>query len=1003
MKKKKVISAEVKPALNKKPAKRRQKPFSPADTGGNNNETSNFPIAGIGASAGGLGAFEAFFSAMPPDTPTGMAFVLVQHLDPDHKSILAELIKRHTSMDVYEVEDGMKVRPDCVYIIPPNKDMALLNGVLHLMEPASPRGMRLPIDFFFRSLACDRRERAVCIVLSGTGSDGTHGLRAVKGEGGMAVAQSPDSTEYDGMPKSAIATGLVDYVLPPAQMPGQLIAYAKSALGRLRSAAPAPAAANESAVKKIIILLRSRTGNDFSHYKKNLIIHRVERRMTVNKIETIDEYVQYLQHKPEELEALFRDMLIGVTNFFRDPEAFEVLKLNALADILNGKPDGSTVRIWVAGCSTGEEAYSIAIILHEHLERLKTVYQVQIFATDIDGRAIETARAGIYPAGIAADVSPERLARFFTHNPDNDTFRIKKHIRDMIIFSEQSLIKDPPFSKLDLICCRNFLIYLDAELQKKIISLFHYALNPGGIMFLGNSESVGDSAGHFTSINRKWKLYRRREADANSAPAAKLFTQVSDRDYIARYHEKSGAAKPTIRELTEQELLRQFAPPCVVVNGRGDILYINGRTGKYLEPAPGDAGNNVLQMAREGMRCELTIALHKAEAGKKPIIYKNLQVKTNGGFTGVNLTVRPMAPRAGESEQALFMIIFEDACADDKKRTTEPAAGSETPGGGTARISELENQLQAKEEYLQSTLEEMQAANEELKSVNEELQSVNEELQSTNEELETSKEELQSMNEELSTVNAELQQKVGDLSRTNNDMNNLLAGTNIGTLFLDHQLRIQRFTPAVRRIINLISTDTGRPVSDIAYRIKGYDGLVSDARSVLDTLVPREAEVQIPDGQWYHMRIQPYRTLENVIEGAVITFVEITEMKRLQEEIRETGQLRRLAGIVCDLNYAVTVCDLKGRIMAWNPAAVKLYGWSETEALAMNIGDMIPPGSRKAYMSMIKKTGRGEITPPYNAMRAANDGGIIDIWLTACPLINDSGEIYAVATIERER
>ncbi|HPG58937.1 MAG TPA: CheR family methyltransferase, partial [Candidatus Wallbacteria bacterium] len=486
-----------------------------------NADNSNFAVVGIGASAGGLGAFEAFFSAMPPGVETGMAFVLVQHLAPDHKSILAELVKRYTRMKVFEVEDAMKVQPDCAYIIPPNKDMAFLNGTLHLMEPSSPRGMRLPIDFFFRSLAQDQRERSICIVLSGTGNDGMHGIRAVKGEGGMVMAQSPDSTEYDGMPRSAIATGLVDYILTPQQMPEQLIAYVKNAFGKGLVPSAASEVKAENALKKIFIILRSFTGHDFSHYKSNTISRRVERRMMVNKIETLENYVQYIQKKPEEVEALFRDLLIGVTNFFRDAEAFENFDKNIVESVLSKKPSGTALRVWVSGCSTGEEAYSIAIIFQEHLERLKGSCQIQIFATDIDARAIEAARAGIYPASIAADISPERLSRFFTHNPEDGTFRIKKIIRDMLIFSEQSLIKDPPFSKIDIISCRNLLIYMDGELQKKIIPMFHYALNASGYLFLGNSESIGDFADLFSVIDRKWKLYQRKDITACSGAHAR--------------------------------------------------------------------------------------------------------------------------------------------------------------------------------------------------------------------------------------------------------------------------------------------------------------------------------------------------------------------------------------------------------------------------------------------------------------------------------------------------
>ncbi len=470
-----------------------------------------FPIVGLGASAGGLAAFEAFFSALPAATDPGMAFVLVQHLAPDHKSILTDLLRRYTRMQVFEVEDGMAVQPNCAYIIPPNRDMAFLNGTLHLLEPAAPRGQRLPIDFFFRSLAQDQRERAIGIVLSGTGSDGTLGVRAIKGEGGMVMAQHPASTEYDGMPRSAIATGLVDYELPPAEMPAQLIAYVAHAFGKPSRPPTVPAPQAENALKKIFILLRAQTGHDFSQYKPSTLHRRIERRLAVHQLETLDGYVKYLQQTPAEVDALFRDLLIGVTHFFRDPEAFQALEEQVIPKLFAGKPADAVIRVWSPGCSTGEEAYSLAILLAERQEAMKQSFKVQVFATDIDRQAIATARAGLYPASLAADLSPERLARFFAAEPDGSAYRIHKGIRDLLVFSEQNVIKDPPFSKLDLISCRNLLIYMDGDLQKKLIPLFHYALNPGGFLFLGTSETVGECDDLFAALDRKLKLYQRKE------------------------------------------------------------------------------------------------------------------------------------------------------------------------------------------------------------------------------------------------------------------------------------------------------------------------------------------------------------------------------------------------------------------------------------------------------------------------------------------------------------
>ncbi len=972
-----------------------------------------FPIVGIGASAGGLAAFEAFFSAMPAETDPGMAFVLVQHLAPDHKSILTDLVKRYTRMQVYEVEDGMKVLPNCAYIIPPNRDMAFLNGSLQLLEPASPRGQRLAIDFFFRSLAQDQRERAIGVVLSGTGSDGTLGVRAIKGEGGMVIAQNPESTEYDGMPRSAIATGLVDFILPPAEMPARLIAYAAHAFGKPFLPATVPAPRAETALKKIFVLVRAQTGHDFSLYKSSTINRRIERRMAVHQIGAMGEYVRYLQQNPDEVVALFRDLLIGVTNFFRDPEAFRALEEQVIPKLFADKPAGALIRVWVPGCSTGEEAYSIAILLQERLETLKQGFRAQVFATDIDGQAIVTARAGVYPASVATDISPDRLTRFFTAESEGSNYRINKGIRDMLVFSEQNVIKDPPFSKLDLISCRNLLIYMSSDLQKKLVPLFHYALNPDGFLFLGTSETVAEFVELFATLDRKAKLYQRKEgfgrvqrtALGHIAPPMMLHEGV-----VRRVPGKTADPKKLpLRELTEQALLQQVAIAGALVNAHGDILYLHGRTGMYLELPPGGITTNILKIAREGLRRPLTTDLNKVVGTKDIVRHPGLRVKTNGDFATVNLTVRPVA--AATPEAFLYLVILEHAPTFDPKEE-QPAAMPATAGaqdGGPAdtdtdaRVASLQQELRAKDEYLQTANEELETSNEELKSSNEEMQSVNEELQSTNEELETSKEELQSVNEELSTVNAELQQKVADLSRLNNDMNNLLAGTGIATVFVDHQLRILRFTPAATRIINLIPSDIGRPVGHIVSNLTGYDGLVADTQQVLDSLIPKEVEVQSRAGTWYSMRILPYRTLENVIEGVVITFADVTEMKEAQEALRGSEDVQRMAAAVRDAHDAITVQDLEGRILVWNPEAERMYGWSEAEARAMNTRDMIPENKRKEVLSAVQQLSRAEVLKPYRMSRIAKDGRIVEIWLTATALTDETGKVYAIATTERTR
>ncbi|MHB1356970.1 MAG: chemotaxis protein CheB [Anaerolineae bacterium] len=953
---------------------------------------SEFPIVGIGASAGGLAAFEAFFSGMPADTDPGMAFVLVQHLAPDHESILTDLIRRYTRMQVFEVEDGMIVHPNCTYIIPPNCDMAFINGTLQLLEPIAPRGQRLPIDFFFRSLAQDQHERAICIVLSGTGSDGTLGVRAIKGEGGMVMVQNPASTQYDGMPRSAIATGLVDYELTAAEMPAQLVAYATHSHSRFAVPAVALAPKAESMLKKIFVLLRAGTGHDFSQYKPSTINRRIQRRLAIHQIETLDRYVKYLQQTPGEVDALFRDLLIGVTSFFRDPEAFKALEEQVIPRLFNNKPISSTIRVWVPGCSTGEEAYSIAILLQERLDQLKKGYRLQIFATDIDSFAIATARTGVYPSNIAADITTERLERFFSSELDGSRYRIRKGIRDMLIFSEQDVVMDPPFSKLDLISCRNLLIYVGGDLQKKLIPLFHYALNPGGVLFLGTSETVGESSDLFTTLDRSYRLYQRKEGVYKSQhmDLARFLRPAIELEGAAP-RAASKAPKPTriaLRDLTEQTLLQQIAPAGALVDSQGDIYYLHGRCGLYLEPAPGETGkSNILKMAREGLKRELTMALHQAVRTTGVVRRLGLRIKSNGDFTTTNLTIRPVTAYPAESPEApLYLVILEEAPPTGSGDTL-PATAANKPDVD-AHIAALTQELRVKEEYLQTANEELETSNEELRSSNEEMQSVNEERQS--------------VNEELATVNTELQTKVIDLSRANNDMNNLISGTGIGTVFVDLGQRILRFTPATTRIINLIATDVGRPMGHIVTNLVGYDRLSADVQSVIDNLIPKEVEVQTTDGNWYTLRILPYRTLENAIEGAVVTFVDITELKRIAGSLAQANSLSRLAVVVRDAHDAIMVQDLGGRIMAWNPGAVRIFGWSEAQALSMNINDMIPQGLREKALSRIQQLSLAEVLEPYRTQRIAQDGRVVEVCLTATALVNETGAMYAIATTVRE-
>jgi two-component system, chemotaxis family, CheB/CheR fusion protein len=972
---------------------------SPVSTDTQGEATGAFHVVGIGASAGGLAAFEAFFSAMPADKECGMAFVLVQHLAPDHKSILVELVRRYTPMKVFEVTDGMRILPNCAYIIPPNRDMAIANGALRLLDPLATGSHRLSIDFFFRSLAQDQRERAIGIVLSGSGSDGAQGLRAIKAEGGMVMAQAPASTEYDAMPRNAIATGLVDFTLPPAEMPAQLIAYVTRFLGRASRHPSSIAPAVDEPIKKMLALLRAHTGHDFSQYKPNTVNRRVDRRMVVQQIDRPDQYLRFLRENPTELEALFRDLLIGVTKFFRDTEAFEAMQ-EQIARRLASTPPGSAVRVWATACSTGEEAYSLAILFREQMELMKQSFKLQLFATDIDSRAIATARAGLYPSSIVTDVSPERLSRCFSR--EGDSYRINKSIRDTLIFSEHDVIKDPPFSRLDFISCRNLLIYMGPELQQKLIPLFHYALNQDGVLFLGSAETVGEFSELFAPLERKAKLYRRQETHSPMGP---VLTRAAPR---ATGNQSPGRAEPPaprepevpLREVAERALLAR-APVGALVNAQGELLYVHGFTGRYLQPAPGEAGLSILKMARDGLSHELRNALQRASTSKALVCYPKLRVQAEGDTRTINLTVEPLMPR-GPAAEVLFLVTFEDVTANEPPLSPSDGGSGPRPAHESdARIAVLTQELRAKDEYLRTTQEETQSANEELRSANEELQSTNEELQSTNEELETSKEELQSVNEELATVNAELQTKVLDLSRANNDMNNLLAGTGVGTIFVDHQLCVRRFTPAATPLVNLIRTDVGRPLGHIVSNLLSYDRLVADVQEVLETLTPKEVEVQTQSAAWFLLRIRPYRTLENVIEGAVITFTEISQQKRAQRALLEHEALRRMAAVMRDATDAITVHDLDGQILAWNRCAAARYGWSEAEALTMNIRALIPPSQREAALARVRRLAQAEVLEPFRTQRLTKDSKVVEISMTATALVNAAQEVYAVFTTER--
>jgi two-component system CheB/CheR fusion protein len=839
----------------------------------------SFPIVGLGASAGGLEALEQFFGQVPKEC--GIGFVVVQHLDPTHKGILVELLQRSTGMPVIQIKDGMSVEADHVYVIPPNRDLSILQGVLHLLEPAAPRGQRLPIDFFFRSLAADQRERAVGVILSGMGSDGTLGLRALKENAGGTFAQTPTSAKFDSMPRMAIDSGLADVTASAQDLPARIIGYLKHVPLHVSAAAVVPDK-DESALAKVLVLLRAQTGHDFSLYKKSTVHRRIERRMGLHELTNIADYVRYLRENPQESDLLFKELLIGVTSFFRDAEVWEELRDSIIPELLAAHPEGGVLRAWTVGCSTGEEAFSLAIVFKEALSKLKHAkhYSLQIFATDLDKDAIDKARAGLYPENISADVSEQRLGEFFVRY-EHGGYCVRKEIRETVIFAPQNLVMHPPFTKLDVITCRNLLIYLDAELQKKLMPLFHFSLNPNGILLLGNSETIGVATDLFTQLPGKSRLYRRldsaRHADLSEFPFAFARTRLE----APTPQTAAMAPAPSLQAQADQLLLLRYSPAAVLVTKEGDILYVSGKTGKYLEPAAGKANWNLFAMSREGLGNALSEAFHKAVRQNTIVTLANVQVGPSSAAQFVDVTVHPVA--SPQALQGMLMVVFADVA---KPASIGELGPSDQATLGNTRLSEMAQALQHAHADLQATRDEMQTSQEELRSTNEELQSMNEELQSTNEELTTSREESQSTNEELQIVNQEMQAKVDELSRTGNDMKNLLDSTDIAILFLDNALLVRRFTPATARIIRLIPGDVGRPITDLVSVLE-YPSLAADTLQVLRTLVPIEREIAARDNQWFTVRVMPYRTQENRVDGVVITLTDITVSKALETALRK--------------------------------------------------------------------------------------------------------------------
>ena len=890
-----------------------------------------FPIVGIGGSAGAFTAFEKFFKHMPNDS--GMAFIIVMHLDPNHKGHITDVIQTYTSMPVIQAGDGMKVEADTVYIIPPNADMGMHNRKLLLLTPAQVHGHRQPIDYFLQSLAEDQWNKAVGVVFSGMGSDGETGIRMIKEKLGMAMVQDPQTAQYNSMPLASIGTNLVDYVLAPEEMPIKLIQYinhpilADEATEQARNDIQ-----NGNAIQKILMLLRSHTGHDFGLYKKSTITRRIDRRVAYHQLPDYLTYVNFMRENPPEIDLLFNELLIGVTKFFRDALAYQSLK-DKLYHLLKNKKVDDPIRVWVAGCSTGEEAYSVAMLLMECVQHLhlKKFPKIQIFATDLDTEAIEHARAGLYHDNIVSDVSDERIKQFFVKK--DNRYSVKKELREMIVFAQHNLIKDAPFTRLDLLCCRNVMIYLTSELQKKIIPVFHYSLNSQGILFIGPAETIGGFTDMFAAIDPKWKLFERKEGGFNTGKMIDFPFHVSrlTNNALKNDDNEKLTGKKAMADTFNKILLENFTPASVLVNEKGDILYINGKTGRYLELPTGEADMNIHKMARQELRYVFGNIIHQAVIQKSGVTVNDIKLKEDKEIRILNLKAEFL------DEPGMFgliLLIFEDKglLIKPKRKITKGEEAINT------QAEELEKQLVYTKQQLHSTIEQMETSLEELKSTNEELQSTNEELQSTNEESLTTKEEMQSLNEELMTINAQYQAKAEELTLMNNDMKNLLDSTEIGTIFLDNNMDILRFTPQVRKLFNLIPSDVGRPISHIVSNLD-YPAIESEIKEVVDKLVTKEVESKAKNGEWYNVRIMPYRTLDNFISGAVITFTPITSYKLIQFRLIELQKYS--AGVVKAMEEPALQLDKDMKVITVNNHYLQLFDVKEEDITDKLFADIV--------------------------------------------------------------
>jgi two-component system CheB/CheR fusion protein len=884
-------------------------------------------VVGIGASAGGLEAIRELIQYIPVE---GMAYIVVQHLAPDHESLLTLLLARNARLQVMTAADGMTLEPNHVYVIPPNADLAVMHGVVRIMKPSivKGRGPHLPVDYLFRSLAEDQGHSAIGIVLSGTGTDGTLGLKAIKASGGFTFVQEPSTAKYDGMPRSACASGAADYCLPLKEIAEELARIGKRPHVRPSPQAPEPAPVVQDQLGKLFVLIRAEFGNDLTQYKHATIDRRIERRMMFHKLERLEDYVRYVRQSRDELQALYKDILITVTSFFRDPDAFEMLKTKVFPHLLDQK---GAIRVWVPGCATGEEAYSIAMCLLEFCEEKMRDERVQIFGTDIDDDSIQYARRGVYPANIALDVSPERLQRFFVQK--NNEYQIARRIRDMLVFSRHNVLRDAPFSHLDLVSCRNLLIYLQPNAQKRVLRTLHYALNPTGHLLLGTSETVGDAPELFSPVDRKNKIYVKKLV----APQVALDLGFGAPAPLEPTREPS-PTRPTLnlQGLADRKVLELYGPPGVVVSENFDILQFRGRTGPYLDPAPGAASFNLLKVARFELHIDLKRALQKARSEQLRVT-TDITYQEDGKPCLVKVDVVPL--QDPDSKTGCFLVLFHRMPSPKELPAVSPeqAKTGEAPLPLVQRNQELERELAVTKEYLQTTIEERESTLEELKSANEELQSSNEELQSTNEELETSKEEMQSTNEELTTVNEELHNRMTELSLTNDDLHNVLAGVDNAVVIVGMDLRIRRYTSATEKLLNLIPGDIGRSIGYLDAFL-GTGALEPKVSTVIHSLSTLEEEVLASNQRWYALKVSPYKTLDHAIRGALVTLVDIDVRKRAMDMTRDVGAYA--ARFLGAISHPLLILDRKLRVVWANDALLSTLQLSSEETLGSTLASL---------------------------------------------------------------